>query len=78
MTSEADTEPRWLKYCDKLMELSFMFSVVLMIILFVLIIDIFMFADDDYFGADDPSREEWCEEYHPQLSYDDCVDIAGW
>ena len=57
MTSEADTEPRWLKYFDKLMELGFMFSVVLMIILFVLIIDIFMFADDDYFGADDPAEK---------------------
>ena len=78
MTSEADTEPRWLKFFDKLMELSFMFSVVLMIILFVLIIDIFMFADDDYFGADDPSREKWCEEYHPQLAYDECADVAGW
>ena len=78
MNSEADTEPRWLKYFDKLMELSFMFSVVLMIILFVLIIDIFMFADDDYFGADDPSREDWCKEYHSQLTYDECADVAGW
>ena len=78
MTSEADTEPRWLKYFDKLMELSFMFSVVLMIILFVLIIDIFMFADDDYFGAHGPSREDWCEEYHSQLTCDECADVAGW
>ena len=78
MSSEADTEPCWLKYFDKLMELSFMFSVVLMILFFVLIIDIFMFADDDYFGADDPSREVWCEEYHSQLTYDECADVAGW
>ena len=78
MTSEADTEPRWLKYFDKLMELGFMFSVVLMTTLFVLIINIFMFADDDYFGADDPSRADWCEEYHSQLTYDECADVAGW
>ena len=43
-----------------------------MIMLFLLIADIFMFADEDAFGADDPDRGQWCEEYHPKLTYNEC------
>ena len=78
MSRGADTEPKWPRYFDKLMELSFILSVVFTIIFSVLIIDIFMFANDDYFEADDSSREEWCKEYHPDLTYSDCIDVAGW
>ena len=46
--------------------------------LFLLIADIFMFANEDAFGADDPDRGEWCEEYHPDLTYNECADVAGW
>jgi len=23
-------------------------------------------------------RPAWCEEYHPQLTYNECADVAGW
>ena len=78
MNDRIDLEPSWPRYFDKLMKITFIFSVVCMIMLLVFIINIFMFADDDYFGLDDPSREEWCEEYHPDLTYDNCANVAGW
>jgi len=28
-------------------------------------------------GPED-SRSEWCEEYHPHLSFNECADVAGW
>ena len=24
------------------------------------------------------SHSEWCEEYHPNLAYSECADVAGW
>ena len=24
------------------------------------------------------SRSEWCKEYHPELTYSECADVAGW
>ncbi len=21
---------------------------------------------------------DWCEEYHPKLTYSECADVAGW
>ena len=29
-------------------------------------------------GNHEDTRSEWCEEYHPNLSFNDCADIAGW
>ena len=78
MSSEADTEPRWLRYFDKLMEFSFMFSVVLMIMFSLLIVDIFMFSDEGDYGVDNSDYGAWCEEYHPNLTYNECADVAGW
>jgi len=24
------------------------------------------------------SKPAWCEEYHPELTFNECADIAGW
>ena len=29
-------------------------------------------------GNHEDSRSEWCEEYHPKLTYSECSDVAGW
>ena len=29
-------------------------------------------------GSPEDSKEGWCEEYHPQLTYDECAEVAGW
>ena len=78
MISSADNLPKWEKHFDTLMKLTLNFSVVLMLILFLLIVDIFMFASEDDFGADNPDYGAWCQEYHPELSYNECADLAGW
>ena len=35
-----------------------------------------VFSPDDE-GPED-LRSEWCEEYHPHLSFNECADVAGW
>ena len=35
-----------------------------------------VFTPDE--GNHEDKRSEWCEEYHPNLSFNDCADIAGW
>ena len=55
-----------------------MFSVVLMVMLSLLIVDIFMFSDEDDYGVDNSDYGTWCEEYHPELTYNECADVAGW
>mgnify|MGYP001158237913 CR=1 FL=1 len=78
MSRGTEAEPKWLRYFDKLMEFSFMFSVVLMVMLSLLIVDIFMFSDEDDYGVDNSDYGTWCEEYHPELTYNECADVAGW
>ena len=78
MSSRTEVEPKWLRHFDKLMEATFNFSVVLMIMLFLLIADIFMFSSEDDFGSDNSDYGAWCEEYHPELTYNECADVAGW
>ena len=29
-------------------------------------------------GSPEDSRSAWCEEYHPNLTYSECADVAGW
>ena len=29
-------------------------------------------------GSPEDSRAAWCEEYHPNLTYSECADVAGW
>ena len=46
--------------------------------LLLLIIDIFMFSSEDDYGADNSDYGAWCEKYHPELTYNECADVAGW
>ena len=78
MISSAENLSKWAKHFDTLMKLTFNFSVVLMIMLFLLIADIFMFSSEDDFAADNSDYGAWCEEYHPELTYSECSYVAGW
>ena len=40
------------------------------------IIDADDFTPDE--GSPEDSRDAWCEEYHPKLTYSECADVAGW
>ena len=79
MSSGAETEPRWLSNLEKWYEFAFKLSFILTGILSVYIILFFLvggaFIPDDT-GPD--SHSEWCEEYHPNLTYSECADVAGW
>ena len=35
-----------------------------------------VFTPDE--GSPEDSRDAWCEEYHPKLTYSECADVAGW
>ena len=65
MSSSAETEPRWLNNLEKVFEFTFKLSFILTGLLI---------TDD---GGPD-SHSEWCEEYHPKLTFSECSDMAGW
>ena len=79
MSTDTDLEPRWLKSLETWYECVFKLSFILTGLLSVYIILFFLvggaFISDD--GGPD-SHSEWCEEYHPQLTYSECADVAGW
>ena len=79
MSTDTDIEPRWLKNLERWYEFAFKLSFILTGLLSVYIILFFLvggtFISDDN-GSD--SHSEWCEEYHPNLTYSACADAAGW
>ena len=79
MSSGTETEPRWLSNLEKVFEFSFKLSFILTGLLSVYTILFFLvggaFIPDE--GGPD-SHSEWCEEYHPNLTYIECADVAGW
>ena len=79
MSSGTETEPRWLSNLEKVFEFSFKLSFILTGLLSIFIILYFLFGG--FFIPDDngpDSHSEWCEEYHPELTYSECADVAGW
>ena len=79
MSSGTETEPRWLSNLEKVFEFSFKLSFILTGLLSAFIICYFLiggFFISDEGGPD--SHSEWCEEYHPELTYSECAALAGW
>ena len=78
MISSVETEPRWLRNVGKVFEFTFKLSFILVAILSSYIIWMLFFGwallPDE--GSD--LKMEWCEEYHPELTYNECADVAGW
>ena len=79
MSTDTDVEPRWLKNLERWYEFAFKLSFILTGLLSVYIILFFLvggaFIPD---GGGPDSHSEWCEEYHPKLTYSECADVAGW
>ena len=79
MSSNTEIEPRWLKNLERWYEFAFKLSFILTGLLSVYIILFFLvgaaFISDE--GGPD-SHSEWCEVYHPKLTYSECADVAGW
>ena len=79
MSTDTDEEPSWLKNLERWYEFAFKLSFILTGLLSVYIILFFLFGGaffPDDTGPD--SHSEWCEEYHPKLTYSECADVAGW
>ena len=79
MSSGTETEPRWLSNLEKVFEFSFKLSFILTGLLSVFVICYFLvggaFIPDDNGPV---SHSEWCKEYHPELTYSECANVAGW
>ena len=78
MSSGTDTEPRWLSNLGKLFEFSFKLSFILVAILSSYIIWMLLFGWALLPDEGPDLNMEWCEEYHPKLTYSECSDVAGW
>ena len=79
MSTDTDIEPRWLKTLEKWYEYAFELSFILTGLLSIYIILFFLVGGAFISDEGDPdSHLEWCEEYHPKLSYNECADVAGW
>ena len=79
MSANTDIEPRWLKNLERWYEFVFKLSFILTGLLSVYIILFFLVSGafiSDEGGSD--SHSEWCKEYHPELTYSECADVAGW
>lgn len=78
MSSATETEPRWLTNLGKVFEVSFKFSFILVAILSSYIIWMFLFGWALLPDKGPDPNMEWCEEYHPELTYSECAEVAGW
>ena len=59
-----------------LLRLSFKPLCVSLCLLYLYGILYFVFTPDE--GSPEDSKPAWCEEYHPNLTYSACADVAGW
>ena len=78
MSTDLDIEPRWLKNLERWYEFAFKLSFILVAILssYIILMLLFGWALLPDEGPD--LNMEWCEEYHPKLTYSECSDVAGW
>ena len=77
MSNSIEVEPRWLKNVGRVFEFTFKLSFILVAILSSYIIWMLFFGwallPDE--GSD--LKMEWCEEYHPTWSYEQCESMVG-
>ena len=78
MSTDTVIEPRWLKNLERWYEFAFKLSFILVAILSSYIIWMFLFGLALLPDEGPDLNMEWCEEYHPKLTYSECADMAGW
>ena len=76
MNTNADVEPRWMKNKDRILHSFFVLLRIFVILLYVYVVLYVIFRDDD--EQPEHSKSDWCEEYHPDLTYSECSNVAGW
>ena len=76
MSSSDEIEPRLFNKFERHLRIGFRLLCWSLFLLYVYGIMYLVFTPDE--GNHEDSRSAWCEEYHPQLTYDACADVAGW
>ncbi len=76
MSSYAVTEPRSLKKFERYLRIGFRLLCWSLALLYLYGVMYLVFLPDE--GSPEDSRDAWCEEYHPKLTYSECADVAGW
>ena len=76
MSSHTFTEPRSFKKLERYLRIGYRLLCWSLGLLYLYGVLYVVFTPDE--GSPEDSRTAWCEEYHPQLTYDECADVAGW
>jgi hypothetical protein len=61
---------------DKLIKLGYLFIVWMILLALIFGFVLFMIADEPL--QDTKEKIAWCEEYHPNLTIEECSREAGW
>ena len=78
MSTDTDIEPRWLKNLERWYEFAFKLSFILVAIVSSYIVWMLLFGWALLSDEGPDLNMEWCEEYHPKLTYRECADVARW
>lgn len=76
MSSHTVTEPRLFKKFEWHFRIGFRLLCWSLALLYLYGVMYLVFLPDE--GSPEDSRDAWCEEYHPKLTYSECADVAGW
>ena len=61
---------------NKLIRLGYLFIVWMIILALIFGFVLFIIADEPL--DDTKEKTVWCEEYHPNLTFEECSEEAGW
>ena len=76
MNINTEAKPRWLKNKDRILHSFFSLLRISVILLYIYIVLYVVFRPVD--GDFEDSRSEWCGEFYPNLTFNECSDVAGW
>ena len=76
MSSGTVIELRFVKAMLRICQLAYKPLCVCLCLLYLYGILYLVFTPDEESPED--SKPAWCEEYHPELTYSQCADVAGW
>ena len=70
------TEPRSFKKTERYLRVGFKLLCWSLGFMYLFGVLYLVFLPDNERHED--SKPAWCEEYHPQLTFNECADVAGW
>ena len=76
MSFNVDVEKRPFKNLDRYFRIGFRLICWSLVLLYLYAVLYLVFLPDE--GSPEDSKEGWCEEYHPHLSFNECAEVAGW